>query len=158
MLAEALFSQFDWIEYSGQMESDVTYFFRSPKLIRRLRGESDILYIGRTENAIRVRYKQETRTNNLPKNTQHTNIRTTYVYRRLGMKKPECFYTKSLNVELPADELRQFTEKVMTWDKKFYLMNLDAGMIETKPFSMEKYLMVNYADEHLEVPPLNQKI
>lgn len=158
MRAVDLLQRFDWHEYSGQMDSNVTYFFRAPSSISRLLGESDIFYIGKTEQGIRTRYEQETRTINSPKNTQQTNIRTTYIYQRLGLSAPKCYFTKSLDMSLFGDECSVFLAKLRTWDKKFYLgleVNSDRNQVVVP---VEKYLLVSYADEHLEVPPLNNRV
>ena len=42
-------NRFEGEMYSGQMDSDVTYAFVLNKPVPRLVGESDILYIGKTE-------------------------------------------------------------------------------------------------------------
>ncbi len=158
MYADDLLQRFDWHEYMGQMDSNVTYFFRAPSSISRLRGESDIFYIGKTEQGIRVRYEQETKTINSPKNTQQTNIRTTYIYQQLGISKPKCYYTKNLDMVLSGDECSMFLEKLRTWDKKFFLglqINPDHNQVVVP---VEKFLLVSYANEHLEVPPLNNRV
>ena len=155
MNREELLAQFDWIEYDGQMDSDVTYFFAAQEPVGRLRGRSDILYIGMTERAIRVRYEEETRTVNSPKNRQNTSIRTTHVYRALCLDSPTCYYTKTLNVELNGTEKARFLNKLMNWDKRFFLKQDE---LATLLVPLEKYLLVQYADEHLEVPPLNNSM
>lgn len=153
-----LLQQFDWHEYSGQTDSDVTYFFRAPRSINRLRGESDIFYIGKTEQSIRMRYEQETRTINSPKNTQQTNIRTTYIYQQLEIPNPTCYFTKSLVMRLSEYECSVFLEKLKTWDKKFFLGLGVAPHQNRIVIPVEKYLLISYADEHLEVPPLNNRV
>ncbi len=68
-------NDFNWIAYSGQSDCDVTYLFVLDRPVARLVGVSDILYIGKTEQAVRTRCHQETRPSNSASSTQQTNIR-----------------------------------------------------------------------------------
>ena len=150
--------QFDWVPFSGQMDSDVTYAFVLNRPVPRLIGESDILYVGKTEQAIRVRYEQETRTKNSPKNTQQTNIRTTFVFDKIGLENVECYYVKALTTVLSGGVCDKFLEGLRTWDKKSFLALSENPRSPGLEVSLEKYLLVQYASEHLEVPPLNNRM
>ena len=149
---------FDWIKYSGQQDRGVTYVFVAEKPTSRLRGNSDILYIGKTGNSIQTRYRQETQTRNTPGNTQMTNIRLTHVFRQLihlgiGVT---CYFTKGQTVNPPLSPRRAeaFAQMLMTWDKRSYIASSPSEFANP---SIEKYLLVNYAEEHLELPPLNNR-
>jgi len=150
--------RFDWVPFSGQMDSDVTYAFVLNRPIARLIGESDLLYIGKTEQAIRVRYEQETRTKNSPKNTQQTNIRTTFVFDKIGLENVGCCYVKALTTVLSGGVCDEFLEGLRTWDKKSFLALSVHPRSPGLEVSLEKYLLVQYASEHLEVPPLNNRM
>ncbi len=89
-------SRISFINYNSQIDSNVTYCFVYKESIYRLKGKSDILYIGKTEKPIKKRYFQETNTQFSEKNSQKTNIRTTYIYGKIGLENVSCFYTKSL--------------------------------------------------------------
>ena len=145
----------DWIPFSEQMDRNVTYVWVKNSSIRRLSGESDILYIGKTEQAVRSRFVQETRTNNTPNNSQLTNIRMTHVFRKIGLENSECFFIRKLDKNLAEDEKRDFLERLRTWDKGFYLKIAKANPTQQITIPFEKYLLVMYADDHLEVPPMN---
>ena len=123
--------------------------------IRCLKGDSDILYIGKTKQAIRSRFAQETRTNNTEGNTQLTNIRMTHVFSQLGLDNTKCFYVNKPDQMLSGDEKRDFVERLRTWDKGFYQKTAKGNPTEQTTVPFEKYLLVMYADEHLEVPPMN---
>lgn len=150
--------RFEWVSYSGQMDSDVTYAFVMNRPVARLVGESDILYIGKTEQAIRVRYEQETRTKNSPRNTQQTNIRTSFVFEKLGLENVKCFYVKGLTVDLSGIDCDTFLEGLQTWDKKAFLALSERPVPPSLAVSLEKYLLVLYTSAHLEVPPLNNRM
>lgn len=145
-------NKFNWLHYQGQRDENVTYIFVSRKPVCRLKGYSDILYIGKTEKPIATRYEQETNTNNTPWNTQSTNIRMTHVFKEYGSENYCCYFVNDLNHPgLTPDERRNFLTKLKTWDKNFYLkINGDDTQIP-----IEKYLLVCYAAEHLEIPPMN---
>ena len=144
----------EWVEYSGQRDSGVTYIYMAPEPIARLRGESDILYIGETIGQIRNRFRQETATNNTPGVTQNTNIRTTHVFRQLelGGILAMCFYATRTLLSLSSEEEQKFSQRLRTWDKRAYI-----GMGDHFKPTLEKYLLTTYADQHLELPPLNNK-
>lgn len=146
------FEWVEWVEFFGQSDRGVTYVFVSPKPIARLRGESDILYIGETNREIRRRIKEETETNNTDTNTQYTNIRTTHVFRQLRQigTSAKCYFVQRQSMHLSSKVALPFAEKLRTWDKSTYINRPDWS----RP-SIEKYLLVTYADEHLELPPLN---
>lgn len=150
--------QFEWVRYSGQMDSNVTYALVLDKPVARLDGESDILYIGRTEQSIRARYEQETKTKNSPKNTQQTNIRTSFLLNKLGLSRVQCFYVKALTTDLSGVECETFLERLRTWDKKAFLDLIEQPRLPSLKVSLEKYLLVSYAALHLEVPPLNNRM
>ena len=150
--------QFDWVPFSGQMDSGVTYAFVLNRTVERLIGKSDILYIGKTEQAIRVRYEQETRTKNSPRNTQQTNIRTTFVFSKIGLENVECYYVKALTTVLSGRFCDEFLEGLRTWDKKSFLAVSEHPRSPGLEVSLEKYLLVRYVSEHLEVPPLNNRM
>lgn len=150
--------RFEWVAFSGQMDSDVTYAFVLNRPVARLVGESDILYIGKTEQAIRVRYEQETKTKNSPRNTQQTNIRTSFVFAEIGLENVKCFYVKALTVDLSGIDCDTFLERLKTWDKKVFLALSERPRSPSLAVSMEKYLLVRYTSEHLEVPPLNNRM
>lgn len=148
---------FQFEEFCNQETENVTYVINYAKEIKRLNGSSDILYIGRTEQSIKKRFHQETSTRNSRWNTQQTNIRTTYIYSKIGLENISCFFCNGLSINLNDECQKSFLEKCMYWDKKYYLQRIeqpDAGL----NISLEKYLLVTYSDEHLEVPPLNNRM
>ena len=153
MNSECLFQRFTCHQYDGQHDTGLTYFFVSTSSIHRLRGESDILYIGKTKASIRNRYLAETATKNTLGCDQNTNIRTTHVYSIICPKGPRCFYIKEMFLTIEGDDKNLFFEKLKIWDKRYFneLHKDDARVI----LPLEKYLLVMFADEHLEVPPLN---
>ena len=126
----------------------------APEPIARLRGESDILYIGETTGEIWNRFRQETATNNTPGVTQNTNIRTTPVFRQLelGGISAMCFYAMRTLLSLSSEEEQRFSHRLVTWNKSAYV-----GMDDYSRPTLEKYLLITYADEHLELPPLNNR-
>ena len=144
----------EWVKYSGQSDSGVAYVYVASGPIARLRGDSDILYVGITDNAIRARIKWEMETNNTPGNTQNTNIRITHVLCRLKQSgiSVTCFFTKEKSLTLSSEMAQGFAQKWKTWDKAAYNKAGDYSMP-----TIEKYLLVTYADEHLELPPLNNR-
>ena len=149
---------FSWIKYSAQQDREVTYIFVAEKPIFRLRGKSDILYIGKTDNSIQTRYRQETQTRNTPGNTQMTNIRLTYAFHQLRLMGVEaiCYFTKGHIVSPPLSSRRSeaFSQMVRTWDKRSFN---NSNQSDFNSPIIEKYLLVNYAEEHLELPPLNNR-
>lgn len=150
--------RFEWIAYSGQMESDVTYAYTLNRSVPRLRGESDILYIGKTSQAIRIRFEQETRTKNSAGNTQQTNIRTTHILGQLGLENVQLYYVRSLTAELTDSERKTLMKELETWDKQsFITASAQPDAQQLRP-SLEKFLLVSYAVDHLEVPPLNNRM
>ena len=143
-----------WFKYCGQQDNAVTYVYVASRPVPRLRGQSDILYIGETENAINVRYKQETQTNNTGKNTQNTNIRTTHVFGQIPQEgiSVTCYFTKHKFLPLRQGNAQSFALMLKTWDKRAY-----TKMGNYSNPTIEKYLLVSYADQHLELPPLNNR-
>ena len=101
----------------------MTYVFVASRPIPRLRGESDILYIGETDNRINTRYRQEAETNNTGKNTQNTNIRTTHVFRQIYQAgiSVTCYFMKHKVVRLQPETTKSFAPKLQTWDKRTYM-------------------------------------
>ena len=118
--------EFEWIPYDGQSDSNVTYLWVRDLPITRLVGESDILYIGKTEQGktdptIRSRFVAETNTNNSRKNTQQTNIRATHIFKRLGLENCKLYFTKQLKTDLLEPEKTDLLEKIRTWHKTLYV-------------------------------------
>lgn len=146
--------ELSWKEYSKQDEAGVTYVYVSPVPLARLKGESDILYIGYTDRSVRFRYREETETNNTGKNTQSTNIRTTHIFRQLKRMGLEAtfYFVKGKNLQLGESEAAEFANLLQTWDKRAY-----TEFSDFREPSLEKYLLVRYASEHLELPPLNNR-
>jgi len=155
---ETIRENHDWIEFSSQIDENVTYVFVLNRPVTRLSGASDILYIGKTKQAIAKRYEQETRTNNTSRNTQQTNIRMTHVFERLGIQNVKCYYTKTLSHTLLGDERARFLRECGIWDKKFCIQLQDQQTAPSLEVPLEKYLLVCYAAEHLEVPPMNNRM
>jgi len=155
---ETIRKEHDWILFLSQTDRNVTYLFVLNRTIGRLSGTSDILYIGKTEQPISKRYEQETMTNNTLGNTQQTNIRTTHVFQQLGVTNVKCYYTRTLNHTLSGDGRMRFLGECRTWDKKFYLQLEKQQNGQTLEVPLEKYLLVRYAGEHLEVPPMNNRM
>lgn len=155
---QQLNDKFEWVLHEGQMDSGVTYVYVAKKPITRLVGSSDILYAGKTEQAMRVRYEQETKTKNSPRNTQQTNIRMTHILDKFGDKNYKCFFVKKLELKLSGTPMSAFLDKLKTWDKQFWLKLTDANVGGTLEVPIEKFLLVYYADEHLELPPLNNRM
>jgi hypothetical protein len=150
--------QFPWIMFDGQSDQNVSYIFVASTPITRLAGVSDILYVGKTEQPISKRYKQETNTKNSPKNTQQTNIRMTHIFSKIGLGTCKCFYVQDLDMVLDSTTAEIFIENLKTWDKQFYLKNVQEQGAGSITIPVEKYLLVNYAAEHLELPPLNNRM
>jgi len=155
---ETIRKEHDWIEFLNQTDRNVTYLFVFNKTIDRLYGTSDILYIGKTEQSISRRYEQETRTNNTSGNTQQTNIRMTHVFQQLGISNVKCYYTRTLNHNLSGNDGTRFLSECRTWDKKFCLKLERKHNDQILEVPLEKYLLVRYAGEHLEVPPMNNRM
>ena len=150
--------RFQWHTYAGQMDSDVTYMFVLNQPVGRLAGSSDILYIGKTEQSIRARYEQETKTKNSPGNTQQTNIRTTFVFGKIGLDRVRCYYVKNLTFSPSDTERETFMDTLRTWDKKSFIALSERARLPALEVSLEKYLLVRYASEHFEVPPMNNRM
>jgi hypothetical protein len=146
-------NQYQWVEYRGQDTRDVTYIFVLNQRVPRLKGQSDILYIGETQQPIARRYAQETDCTNTPGNTQQTNIRLTHVFRQLNLANVTCYFTTEMHLQIQYND--PFLRQLEIWDKKYFL-----GVTQNNPvvISLEKYLIVRYAVDHLEVPPLNNRM
>jgi hypothetical protein len=155
---ESIKNLFKWAEYKGQEDKNVTYIFVANKKIERLRGSSNILYIGRTKQSIAVRYRQETSTHNSERNTQNTNIRMTHIFEKLGLRNCKCYFVKSLNWKLSGNKKEDFLIKLETWDKRFFLQIKDSGKKGEIEIPIEKYLLVRYADDHCELSPMNNRL
>lgn len=67
----------------------------------------------------------------------------------------KTFVVTDLTATLSDNERSAFMEGLRTWDKKAFLVLSEKP--GTDP-SLEKYLLVRYAMEHLEVPPLNSRM
>ena len=155
MYFQTIIDEFNWVQYNGQNHHNVTYIFVSYKPVCRLRGYSDILYIGKTNLNIATRYNQETNTNNTPGNNQTTNIRLTYVFNEYGHENFCCYFVNGLYLtELPNEDINDFLMMLRTWDKNYYLKIINGDI----QIPIEKYLLVRYANDHLEVPPLNNRM
>lgn len=154
MIFNELKKRINFVEFSGQKDSDVTYCFVYNNMIPRLISSSDIIYIGKTEQPIKKRYYQETNTQFSEKNLQKTNIRTTYVYEKLGLNNVKCFFTTALTIELSDEELKTFLEQLKAFDIQYrsYILSKNTNKVD-----LEKYLLVSYSSDHLELPPLNNK-
>ena len=76
----------------------------------------------------------------------------------LGAESYRCLYVKKLSLTLSEVEQKAFLEKLWTWDKQFYLKLTDQNLDANLEIPVEKYLLVQYADEHLELPPLNNRL
>ncbi len=155
---ETIEDAYDWIQFNNQYDKNVTYIFVLNRTIPRLSGMSNILYFGKTEQPIATRYNQETDTNNTSRNSQQTNIRMTHVFQRLGIQNVKCYYTKILNHRLSGEAMMKFLGECRTWDKKFYMQFEDKRNNLYLEIPLEKYLLVSYASEHLEVPPMNNRM
>jgi hypothetical protein len=155
---ETIRENHDWIEFSTQIDKNVTYVFVFNRAVASLSGASDILYIGKTEQTIAKRYEQETSTNNTSRNTQQTNIRMTHVFQRLGLQNVKCYYTRTLSHSLSGEEMTKFLRECRTWDKKFCIQLEEQTTEASLEVPLEKYLLVCYAAEHLEVPPMNNRM
>ena len=59
------------------------------------------------------------------------------------------YATRTL-LSLSSEEEQRFSQRLRTWDKRAYI-----GMGDHYRPTLEKYLLITYADEHLELPPLN---
>ena len=70
-----------------------------------------------------------------------------------GLEYPKaCFFTKDKSLPLSSEMAQGFAQERKTWDKTAYNKAGDYSMP-----TIEKYLLVTYADEHLELPPLNNR-
>ncbi len=156
---KSIHRHFSWVRYEGQEDKNVTYVFVFKKPNGRLRGCSDILYIGKTKQPIKKRYKQETRTNNTSGNTQQTNIRMTHVFSKIGLDNNiKCYYVRKLDHTIAGNEKGNFLTQCKTWDKKFYIGLNKRGIEQKLKIPLEKFLIVSYASEHLEAPPMNNRM
>lgn len=82
----------------------------------------------------------------------------THIFSRIGLSECKCFYVTDLDIVLDSTRAEEFIEKLKTWDKQYYLKNVQEQGVETITIPVEKYLLVNYASEHLELPPLNNRM
>ena len=150
--------RFHWTSFDEQGTSEVTYVFVAPNSRARLKGKSDILYIGHTDSPIKNRYKAHTRTNPTPKSTQSTNIRMTYVLNRIKEElgfEPTVHFCPDECWALPKGEVDGFSSLLQLWSKWAHATHLEAKNLNSP--TLESYLLVKYADEHLELPPLNNR-
>ena len=156
---EDISSAYEWEFLSGQDYNNVTYVVVASKHIPRLWGESNILYVGFTKGAIRNRYKQQTTTRPRPRSSQNTNTRNTHVLKRLeGMGITHCVYfVQESLVTLEHGKRAEFDSLLESWVISVYNADKDRGYEANPPPSLERYLLVKYANEHLELPPLNNR-
>ena len=82
----------------------------------------------------------------------------THVFQRLGIQNVKCYYTKILNYSLSGETMTKFLRECRTWDKKFCLQLEEKQNGTYLEVPLEKYLLVCYASEHLEVPPMNNRM
>lgn len=146
---------FKWIRFSNQTDKNVTYIYVIDRQINRFIGSSDILYVGKTKQPINKRYNQQINANNTPGNTQSTNIRLTHIFGSIGLSNCECYYTCQMDYILPRPIQNGFLKELETWDKNHYLKVKPPTPNTRVTVSLEKYFLVKYAVDHLEVPPLN---
>lgn len=144
-----------WTKFTGQADDQVTYIYVSTKKIARLEGSSDILYIGKTKKPIDKRINAEISSNNSQGNTQVTNIRITHIIKEKIREDYAIYFTKCLEKKLMGDDLEKFLKKLKVWDKN-YFKSIKEGKCDIE-ISIEKILLVEYASEHLELPPLNNR-
>lgn len=149
--------EFKWHRYEEQNDNCVTYMFVAGTSIPRLIGASDILYVGQTTQTIKKRFNQETRSINSSGNTQNTNIRMTHILSHRNIIDYTCVYTAGLMMDLDCLLQENFLEKLKIWDKKSFLKYVDAYFSRVLTIPIEKYILVEYAHEHLELPPLNNR-
>ena len=142
-----------WTLYSGQTSKNVTYIWVLNRTVPRLVDCSDILYIGATQQPISKRFTQETRTASGGGNTQGTNIRLTHVLSQLGVQNCKLYFTSQ--VLCPVIQQSPFFANLQIWDKKNFLAFAQHNPASV---SLEKYLLVMYAADHFEVPPLNNRV
>ncbi len=149
--------QFNWLLFNNQTDCAVTYIHVLNQPISRLVGSSDILYIGETQNSISGRYNKEIKTRNTPKNTQLTNIRLTHIFNKINIQNCTCYYVCQREYLLSSYQKIKFLDDLRTWDKKFYLQTIKMIQNDTLKVPLEKYLLVKYAADHLEAPPMNNR-
>ena len=132
----------EWREFSDQEDEGVTYVYVSGHPVLRLRGTSDILYIGQTTGRISQRVQQQT-TTPPQEGGGGTNSRLTYVFNELrGWR---CFYVDGQRWPMSPADRREFNR----------LMDIFTARGRGARLTFEKYLLVLYFEEHLELPPLN---
>ena len=147
-----------WEEFTGQQVREATYMYvASDKSIRRLKGESNILYIGSTQSLNR-RHKDETKDRIVQPNTQSTNTRLSYLLPRLTTDKDidlehKLYFTKVRVKRLAPNEKYDFANLLRVWVKSAHTK----GTIDLNTPPLETYLLVRYAADHLELPPLNNR-
>ena len=144
-------AQFKLVQFASQDTPNATYVFVLNRSIPRLSRSSDILHVGETDDPIASRYQQETSTNNTKGNTQATNIRLTHVFGKLGLStNATCHFTTQRTVQLTPND--PFLQDLMIWAKTNWRIVAHGS---TPVVSLEKYLLVKYAVDHWELPPLN---
>jgi len=151
---QAIHNQYQWVQYTGQSIANVTYVYVLNRHVPRLFGKSDILYIGKTRQAMSRRFKQETTVNNTLGNTQHTNIRLTHLFGHLNLANVNCYFTTQ--TDCPLQNADPFLQHLQVWDKRCYRHCVTSG--NPVSISLEKRLLVTYAVDHGEVAPLNNRI
>jgi len=157
LLVPPSFQRFQWHRYTEQDDASVTYIYTVAPPVSRLNGRSSVLYIGKTEQPISKRFAQETRTNNTPGNSQATNIRTSHISQLLLDRgdKISLYYTRSLSFDLLGREAEEFGRNLQTWNKSHFQRFFKPDSRGKVTVSIEKYLLVEYAKNYWEVPPLN---
>ncbi|MEI8139899.1 MAG: hypothetical protein WCI03_08535 [bacterium] len=147
-------NQRQWAQYDGQSIANVTYVYVLNRQVSRLFGSSDILYIGKTLQTMSRRFRQETTVNNTLGNTQHTNIRLTHLFGHLNLANVICYFTAQ--TDCPFQNADPILQHLQVWDKRCYRRCVTSG--NPVVISLEKRLLVTYAVDHGEVPPLNNRM
>ncbi len=145
--------------FSGQENRGVTYMYVSKPAIPRVRGQSPILYVGKTEQSIARRIQDETRSNNTPGNTQNTNIRLSAVFAEVARSghSIETYFTKGLAFTPSTADRDAMLAILQVWDKRAWV-ELTRNGSPAAGLSIEKFVLCHYAAAHLELPPMNNSM
>jgi len=151
------FNRFRWQRFSGQNSHFVTYIYLVKPSVCRLRGESSVLYVGKTKDSIAERYKKETQTRNTPGNSQATNLRLSHLIPLLRGRgdEIELYFTDGLSFPLPPAEAADFGKMLETWNKSHFRSKFKQDVNSIFQVEIETFLLIHYAAAHWEVPPLN---
>jgi len=151
--------RFPWQRFSGQQDQGVTYLYVSKPAVARVRGQSPILYMGKTEQSIAKRVQDETRSNNTLGNTQNTNIRLSAVFAELSGAghSIETYFTQGLSFRPSPADRDAMLAILQGWDKRAWI-ELTRGGSAAADLSIEKFMLCHYAAAHLELPPMNNSM